>query len=105
MQAAGAGNDFDERLEKSKLDFRWEMLQKIDATVEGISTAIEKGARKRSSGEQAVESRKEVLAGTARRLDEIRDRLVRIRSLAGSATGVCSQGIDIGSIGRGKSNI
>jgi ribosome biogenesis GTPase A len=82
MQAARAGNDFEERLDKSKLDFRWEMFQKIDATIEGIGTAIEKGVTKRSSGEQEVDSRKEALAETAKNLDEIRDKLMRIRSSA-----------------------
>jgi hypothetical protein len=85
MQAARAGNDFEERLDKSKLDFRWEMFQKIDATIEGISTAIEKGVTKRSSGEQEVDSRKETLAETAKKLDEIRDRLMGIRTSADGA--------------------
>ena len=84
MQAARAGNDFEERLDKSKLDFRWEMFQKIDATIEGIGTAIEKGMTKRSSGQQEVESRKDALAEIARKLDKIRDRLIRIRLLADS---------------------
>ncbi len=80
MQVARAGNDFEERLDKSKLDFRWEMFQKIDATIEGIGTAIEKGVTKRSSGEQEMDSRKEALAETAKNLDGIRGRLMRIRS-------------------------
>ncbi len=85
MQAARAGNDFEERLDKSKLDFRWDMFQKIDATIEGISTAIGKGMTQRSSGEREVETRKQTLAETARKLDEIRGRLMQIRSSADDA--------------------
>jgi GTP-binding protein EngB required for normal cell division len=85
MQAARAGNDFEERLDKSKLDFRWEMFQKIDATIEGISTAIEKGMTQRSKGTQEVEERKRLLAGTTGKLDEIKNRLARIKAAAESA--------------------
>lgn len=85
MQAARAGNDFEERLDKSKLDFRWEMFQKIDATIEGISTAIEKGMTQRSSGEHEVVARKQKLAETARMLDDIKDRLMRIKTSADDA--------------------
>ena len=85
MHTARAGTDFEERLDKSKLDFRWEMFQKIDATIEGIGTAIEKGVTKRSSGEHEVEARKQTLAETARKLDEIKDRLMQIRTSSGGA--------------------
>lgn len=85
MQAAGIGCDFEERLEKSRLDFRWEMLQKIDATIEGISAAIEKGMQQRSKGEQEVEARQRLLGETARTLDEVNSRLTRIRAEAAGA--------------------
>ncbi len=88
MQAARAGNDFEERLDKSKLDFRWDMFQKIDATIEGIGTAIEKGVTKRSSGEREVESREEMLAEAGKTLDEIKERLMQVStSSAGSKKG------------------
>jgi FKBP-type peptidyl-prolyl cis-trans isomerase 2 len=85
MQAARAGTDFEERLDKSKLDFRWEMFQKIDATIEGIASAIEKGMTQRSKGTQEVEERKRLLAGTTGKLDEIRNRLARIKAEAEGA--------------------
>jgi len=85
MQAARAGTDFEERLDKSKLDFRWEMFQKIDATIEGIASAIEKGMTQRSKGTQEVEERKRLLAGTTGKLDEIKNRLARIKAAAESA--------------------
>jgi archaellum component FlaC len=80
MQAARAGTDFEERLDKSKLDFRWEMFQKIDATMEGIASAIEKGMTQQSKGTQEVEERKRLLAETTGRLDEIKNRLARIKA-------------------------
>jgi GTPase SAR1 family protein len=85
MQAARAGTDFEERLDKSKLDFRWEMFQKIDATLEGIASAIEKGMAQRSKGAQEVEARRQTLYETTRKLDEIKDRLTRISSAAEGA--------------------
>ncbi len=71
--------DFTERLGKSKYAFRWDMLQKIEATVEGIASAIEKGLNQKSKGESEVEERKQELAGTVERLNGIRDRLMHIR--------------------------
>jgi len=69
----------EKRLEKSKLDFRWEMLQRIEATVEGISTAIDKGMNQRSKGEKDVERRKKELGKTAQRLEEIMGRLMKTK--------------------------
>ncbi len=80
MQAARAGNDFEERLDKSKLDFRWEMFLKIDATIEGIVAAVEKGMTRRSKGEHEVEARKKALFETTHKIDDLRERLGRIKS-------------------------
>ncbi len=85
MQLARLGNDFEDRIEKSKLSFRWEMLQKIEAAIEGIGTAIEKGMTRRSSGEQEAAGRKQAITATAETLDEIRDRLMRIRASVDAA--------------------
>lgn len=82
MQLGRLGSDFEERLDKSKLDFRWEMLQKIEAAIEGIGTAIEKGMTKRSSGEQEAAARKRTTTETVGKLDEIKNRLTRIRAAA-----------------------
>jgi GTPase Era involved in 16S rRNA processing len=79
MQTAKVGCDFEERLNKSKLDFRWEMFQRIKATIEGISKAIEKGISEKSKGEKAVEERKSVLLETEKRMNEIKDNLIRIK--------------------------
>ncbi len=71
--------DFAERLDKSKLDFRWEMFQRIEATIEGISKAIEKGLNQKTKGEKAVEERKAFLIENEKRMNEIKDRLIQIR--------------------------
>ncbi len=76
---ARVGCDFEERLNKSKLDFRWEMLQRIEATIEGISTAIEKGMSQKSKGEKAVEERKGVLIETEKGMNEVKTTLFAIQ--------------------------
>ena len=79
IQLCRIGSDLEERLDKSKLDFRWEMLQRIEATIEGIGAAVEKGMNQRVSGEREVEERKRALSETTRTLDGIRERLINIR--------------------------
>lgn len=71
--------DFAERLEKSKLDFRWEMLQRIEATIEGISTAIKKGMSQGAKGEKEVEERRQLLLETTKKLSELKDKLMEIK--------------------------
>jgi len=72
--------DFAERLDKSKLDFRWAMLQRIEATIEGISTAIEKGMNQRKMGEKEVEWRKKIIHELIEKLDRLKDRVNRIKA-------------------------
>jgi GTPase SAR1 family protein len=76
--------DFAERLDKGKLDFRWEMLQRIEATIEGISTAIEKGINQKSKGEKAVEERKVFLLESELKMNKIKDNLMKIRQQVSS---------------------
>jgi GTPase SAR1 family protein len=80
VQSGRVRYDFAERLDKSKLDFRWEMLQKIDATIEGIETAIKKGMSKREMGEKEVEERKRIIHETMQKLDSLKERLNRIKT-------------------------
>jgi len=79
IQCGRIGYDFERRLDKSRLDFRWDMLQRIDVTIEGISAAIEKGLMQRTKSEQDVGERKLALAETAVKLNEIKEKLMRIR--------------------------
>jgi hypothetical protein len=79
LHYAKAGCDFEERLDKSKLTFRWSMFQRIEATIEGISKAIEKGMSQKSKGEKAVEERKASILKTEEKLNEIKINLERIK--------------------------
>jgi GTP-binding protein EngB required for normal cell division len=82
MQSGRLGADFEERLDKSKLAFRWEMLRKIDTAIEGIGAAIEKGMAQRSKGEREVFERKNVILETSAKLDAIGAKLTNIREKA-----------------------
>jgi uncharacterized protein YaaN involved in tellurite resistance len=82
MRAGRLGADFEERLDRSKLELRREMLRKIDAAIEGISAAREKGMTERSKSERELAERKNALAKTRADLDEIGARLSRIRENA-----------------------
>jgi GTPase SAR1 family protein len=84
VHTAKVGCDFEERLNKSKLDFRWEMFQRIEATTEGISKALEKGMSMKDKGEQAFEERKAVLLETEKRMNEIKERLIQIQQKVSS---------------------
>ncbi len=79
LHAARIGNDFERRLDKGKLDFRWEMFQRIEATLDGISRAIETGLARKSTGEKAVEERKAQLLDQGKTLKNLRETLERIR--------------------------
>ena len=79
LQSARAGNDFEARLDKSKLAFRWEMSQRIEATLEGISKAIEKGMGQKSKGEEAVEEQKAILIEAEGKMNQINEGLVQIK--------------------------
>lgn len=79
LQYAKAGCDFEERLDKSKLTFRWEMFQRIESTIEGISKAIEKGMNQKSKGEEAIEEQKAVLNKVEKRIGEVQEKLIQIQ--------------------------
>jgi len=71
--------DFAERLDKAKLDFRWEMFERLEATIKGISSAIEKGMSRKEKGEKAVEERKAVLIENEKKMNEVKEKLIQIR--------------------------
>lgn len=73
--------DFAERLDKAKLDFRWEMFERIEATIKGISSAIEKGLSRKEKGEKAVEERKAVLKENERKMNEVKEKLLQIQQV------------------------
>jgi hypothetical protein len=71
--------DFAERLDKAKLDFRWEMFERLEATIKGISSAIEKGMSRKEKGEKAVEERKAVLIENEKKMNEVKEKLIQIQ--------------------------
>jgi len=81
---ARVGCDFEERLDKSKLDFRWEMRLRIEATIEGISTAIDKGMTQRTRGEKEANERKSQLSQVLSQLDGVKERLIQIQQQVSS---------------------
>jgi hypothetical protein len=60
-QAGRVRYDFDERLKKSVMAFRREMLARMEATSAGIERAIEQGASLRRGGEAEVSQRRQAL--------------------------------------------
>lgn len=85
MQSGRVRFDFAERLDRSRLDFRWEMLRRIEATIEGIGAAIEKGMSQRSKGEKEAEGRKNEVSSVLARLDGIKAGLVKLKKDLGVA--------------------
>jgi len=81
---ARVGCDFEERLDKSKLDFRWEMRLRIEATIEGISTAIDKGMTQRTRGEKEAHERKSQVLQVLSQFDEIKEKLIQIQQQVSS---------------------
>jgi GTPase SAR1 family protein len=79
MQLGRMGSDFETRLDKSKLAFRWEMLRKIDAAIEGISAAVGKGMTQRSKSEKDITARKNALVETFAKLTIISAKLAKIK--------------------------
>jgi len=86
MKSGRVRYDFAERLEKSKEEFKFEMFQKTESTVEGIEAAIQKGMNQRSRGKIAVERSGQELIRIIRNLDEIREKLINIKE--------CADGVD-----------
>jgi len=79
LQLGSAGNDFEDRLQRSKLAFRWEMLQRIEATIEGIERAVKKGLEQRNRGELEVRERQQQLTDIMARLNELNTLLTGLK--------------------------
>ncbi|NWG31527.1 MAG: dynamin family protein [Rhodocyclaceae bacterium] len=73
-QAGRVRYDFDERLKKSVMAFRSEMLARMEATSAGIERAIEQGVMLRRGGEAEVSERRRVLEQTLTRIGELERR-------------------------------
>ncbi len=72
-------HDFAERIDRSKLAFRKDMLRCIETTAEGIGAAIEKGMDLRARGQKEADARRQVLLDELARMDEVRAELQDIK--------------------------
>jgi GTP-binding protein EngB required for normal cell division len=84
LHTAKVGYDFEKKLDKGKLDFRWEMRRRIEATIEGIRTAINKGMTQRSGGEKDATERKTQVSQILAGLDGVKARLVQVQQKVSS---------------------
>ncbi len=84
LHTARVGYDFEKKLDKGKLDFRWEMRRRIEATIEGIRTAIDKGMTQRSGGEKEATLRKTQVSQILTQLDGVKERLIQIQQQVSS---------------------
>jgi len=80
VQAGRIRFDFVNRLEKGKAQFQREILRRVDATVDAVAQAVEKGKSERRRGEEEVRVR-------SRFLDE---RIAAIRGMEGKVQEIIS---------------
>lgn len=83
MQLGRTRHDLIERLAKGKAAFRREMHSRMDDTVRGIVTAIEKGMSLRQEGERENEARRLLLADEMSRIDILKEEAQAVRAEAG----------------------
>jgi hypothetical protein len=78
MQSGNIRYDFAERLNKSKVRFKWEMFDKISSAVEGIENAIKKGIDKKDKSELEIRAREEVLLDLKSKIQAYKTKLSEI---------------------------
>ncbi len=83
MQSGRVRHDFAVRLDKSVRAFRREMLRRIEATVESIEAALQKGTQLRQAGETEFVSRGRSLQEAAEKLENIRWRIMKLSEETG----------------------
>ncbi len=66
--------DFVDRLQKSRLEFRWQMLGRIDETIKGIKEAIEKGMEYQRQSKVELKRRQKEVEKELNELREIKER-------------------------------
>ncbi|MGV8074405.1 MAG: dynamin family protein [Syntrophobacteraceae bacterium] len=84
MQSGRMRFDFVERIKKSKQSFRRVMLERIDATVDGLSAAIEKGVNRKAEDQKQADERYRVLLDDLHKLNDITAELLCIREAMGN---------------------
>jgi hypothetical protein len=70
--------DFVERLQKSRLEFRWQMLGRIDETIKGIKEAIDSGLEFRKKGKDELERQRTRTDNELQKLNNIKARVMKI---------------------------
>jgi len=72
--------DFVDRLQRSRREFRFQMLQRIDDTVKGIQDAIKKGLQLREQGKEEVVKLQESLSSELKRIENLKSAIQHIHS-------------------------
>ncbi|GBD99371.1 bacterial dynamin-like protein [bacterium BMS3Abin07] len=75
--------DFIDRLQKSRLEFRWQMLGKIDETVKGIGEAVRKGLEERKKGEETARKREVEVKEELDRLYILKEKILKTKESTG----------------------
>ncbi|MGD9788189.1 MAG: dynamin family protein [Sulfuricellaceae bacterium] len=83
-QAGRLRYDFAQRLDKSMHDFKAAMLGRIDATLEGIETAVRRGAEIGAAGTREADIREGELSSSLQALDDLAGRLERLMEQGGA---------------------
>ncbi|GKT07941.1 dynamin family protein [Desulforhabdus sp. TSK] len=81
MQAGRMRADFLRRLTRGKHAFRRQILERIDATMEGISLAIEKGMDARTRGEREAALQGKLLSEKMEHLEKLRHQLAGMEKM------------------------
>ncbi len=70
--------DFVDRLQKSRLEFRWQMLGRIDETIKGIKEAIQRGIEYQRQSKEELVKRQQEIEVELKALKNIKDRITSI---------------------------
>lgn len=70
--------DFVDRLQKSRLEFRWQMLGRIDETIKGIREAIQKGIEYRRKSQEELARRQKEIEEELDKLYNVKNRIIEI---------------------------
>lgn len=75
MHAGRLRYDFEERIKKNIKDFRRELLERVEATIEGLQIAIEKGSALRGEGELRTRDHQDRLTSALTDVAALRNRV------------------------------
>ncbi len=79
MQSGRARFDFMDRVNKSRLKFRGEMVKRIDDTIKGIGSAIETGADMESRGEEKARELMTAHAADLEAFDGVKEEVLEVK--------------------------